>query len=263
MARLPQPGGDNGSWGGVLNDYLLQTHNSDGTQKSNTVGTAQLQDDSVTAAKLANGAVTKSDVGLANVDNTSDANKPLSAATQTALDLKQDANSLDPDTAALITTSNTATATAIDTKVEQAVSEVAEVQMAGIERGYAERTSTYTTTETAYPGVVVPGLAVTVIGQGRPVDIELNIAGVYHTVANTPVTILIGVNGAVLTDFANLGVAFSPSTDGGPVLAIRRRVILAAGTSYTFTAHMYGGAAGTAVLVGATYAPMYLSVVSR
>ena len=32
--------------------------------------------------------ITKSDVGLANVDNTSDANKPVSTATQTALDLK-------------------------------------------------------------------------------------------------------------------------------------------------------------------------------
>jgi acid phosphatase family membrane protein YuiD len=34
-------------------------------------------------------ALTKSDVGLANVDNTSDANKPVSTATQTALDGKQ------------------------------------------------------------------------------------------------------------------------------------------------------------------------------
>ena len=32
--------------------------------------------------------ITKSDVGLGNVDNTSDANKPVSTATQTALDLK-------------------------------------------------------------------------------------------------------------------------------------------------------------------------------
>ena len=36
------------------------------------------------------GDYSKSDVGLANVDNTSDANKPVSTATQTALDLKQD-----------------------------------------------------------------------------------------------------------------------------------------------------------------------------
>lgn len=34
--------------------------------------------------------VTKSQVGLGNVDNTSDANKPVSTATQTALDLKAD-----------------------------------------------------------------------------------------------------------------------------------------------------------------------------
>jgi hypothetical protein len=36
------------------------------------------------------GGITKSMVGLGNVDNTSDANKPVSSATQTALDLKAD-----------------------------------------------------------------------------------------------------------------------------------------------------------------------------
>lgn len=33
MARLPQPGGDQGSWGDILNDYLSQSHNADGTLK--------------------------------------------------------------------------------------------------------------------------------------------------------------------------------------------------------------------------------------
>jgi hypothetical protein len=37
--------------------------------------------------------LTKSDVGLANVDNTSDANKPVSSAMQAALDLKADIGS--------------------------------------------------------------------------------------------------------------------------------------------------------------------------
>ena len=37
--------------------------------------------------------ITKSDVGLANVDNTSDADKPVSTATQTALDLKANLDS--------------------------------------------------------------------------------------------------------------------------------------------------------------------------
>ena len=34
MARLPQPGGDTGEWGQILNDYLLVSHNQDGTIKS-------------------------------------------------------------------------------------------------------------------------------------------------------------------------------------------------------------------------------------
>lgn len=41
-------------------------------------------------ALSANVTVTKSDVGLGNVDNTSDANKPISTATQTALNAKAD-----------------------------------------------------------------------------------------------------------------------------------------------------------------------------
>ena len=34
MARLPTPGGDDGTWGDVLNDFLSQEHNADGTQKT-------------------------------------------------------------------------------------------------------------------------------------------------------------------------------------------------------------------------------------
>lgn len=33
-ARLPTPGGDNGNWGKILNDYLRVEHNSDGTLKN-------------------------------------------------------------------------------------------------------------------------------------------------------------------------------------------------------------------------------------
>lgn len=62
MARLPQPGGDSGNWGTILNDYLGQAHNADGTIKT--------------------GAVTKASVGLGNVDNTSDATKAVASATK-------------------------------------------------------------------------------------------------------------------------------------------------------------------------------------
>ena len=34
MARLPIPGGDEGTWGDILNNFLSIEHNSDGTQKT-------------------------------------------------------------------------------------------------------------------------------------------------------------------------------------------------------------------------------------
>lgn len=37
MSRLPQPGSDNGTWGNILNDYLSQAHNADGTIKDGVV----------------------------------------------------------------------------------------------------------------------------------------------------------------------------------------------------------------------------------
>jgi len=37
MARLPQPGGDSGTWGAILNEFLTESHNTDGSLKSNTV----------------------------------------------------------------------------------------------------------------------------------------------------------------------------------------------------------------------------------
>lgn len=144
MARLPTPGGDHGNWGDILNDYLAQSHASDGLLRSDSVGSAQLQTNAVTAdaiapnsitnaaiasdainaASIADGSITnvliaddtiqeaklsssvqlklnqsapvtsvagktgvvtldKSDVGLGNVDNTSDATKNTATATLT------------------------------------------------------------------------------------------------------------------------------------------------------------------------------------
>ena len=162
MARLPNPGSDDGTWGQILNDFLLQAHNADGTLKPGSVHTTSLSaaspssgqvlsyngtdlawatpsgsgsvpDASTTtkglvqlAGDLAGTAAAptvpglaakeptitagtvgqyyrgdktwqtldKTAVGLGNVDNTSDLNKPISTAAQTALNTKANASSL-------------------------------------------------------------------------------------------------------------------------------------------------------------------------
>lgn len=118
MTRLPQPGADANTWGDILNQFLEQSHNDDGTLKTSSVsasgaemaankgkanGYASLDatgkvlssqlpavNNAVTSVAGKTGDVTlaKADVGLSNVDNTSDANKPISTATQTAINAK-------------------------------------------------------------------------------------------------------------------------------------------------------------------------------
>jgi hypothetical protein len=47
MARLPVPGGDVDAWAAILNEYLLLTHNDDGTQKADSIGSAAIQGRSI------------------------------------------------------------------------------------------------------------------------------------------------------------------------------------------------------------------------
>ena len=70
---------------GIPNGYA-------GLDSLGKVPSNQLPSDLVTSVNGQIGAVviTKADLGLSNVDNTSDANKPISAATQALLDLKED-----------------------------------------------------------------------------------------------------------------------------------------------------------------------------
>ena len=99
MARLPQPGADAEIWGDVLNEYLGVSLSSDGTLKPTAVPVSSV------AGKTGAVTLAKSDVGLSNADNTSDANKPVSTAQQTALDARLvwvdvvDANTLRPTNA--------------------------------------------------------------------------------------------------------------------------------------------------------------------
>jgi len=93
MTRLPTPGHDADNWGELLNAFLRIEHNEDGTLK--------LWDSDNFAPKLAGNQtnmylrgdktwqpLSKHAVGLSNVDDTSDADKPVSSAVQIALDTK-------------------------------------------------------------------------------------------------------------------------------------------------------------------------------
>lgn len=120
MARLPQPGGDNGDWGNILNDFLSQSLKNDGLVKDNAVTANTIAPGAVISAAIATESVSKTklspslqssidkaesalqtapvtsvagkvnavtltstDVGLNNVDNTSDATKNNAVATLT------------------------------------------------------------------------------------------------------------------------------------------------------------------------------------
>ena len=125
MPRLPEPGKDAGKWGDILNEYLSTSIDDDGSLNANTVGSAQLKPNAVTSVAVADGAIEetklssavaaklnaagavtsvatktgavvldKGDVGLDNIDNVSDINKPISSAVQTALNLKVNSSSV-------------------------------------------------------------------------------------------------------------------------------------------------------------------------
>lgn len=109
MGRLPQPGGDKSIWGDILNDYLLVSHANDGKLRNNIVSPANLEvslqnsiDKADSSVQRINGVtpingdsiINKADVGLSDVDNTSDINKPISTLAQAALDTKVSKNEL-------------------------------------------------------------------------------------------------------------------------------------------------------------------------
>ena len=87
---------------GIANTAALATQSYADTAEADAITAAGLAADGKISNAVA--ALTKSSVGLANVDNTSDANKPISTATQTALNLK--ANLAGPTFTGTVTANN-------------------------------------------------------------------------------------------------------------------------------------------------------------
>ncbi len=59
MPRLPVPGQDEGQWGDILNEYLLQSHTADGTLRTDSVSAAQIAPGTITEANLTSAVRTK------------------------------------------------------------------------------------------------------------------------------------------------------------------------------------------------------------
>ena len=70
MARLPKVGDDKGTWGGILNEFLKQSHDNDGSLKADTVGAVQLKPSAVTSAALAGSSVSATKIADGAVGTT-------------------------------------------------------------------------------------------------------------------------------------------------------------------------------------------------
>ena len=124
MARLPTPGGDNGSWGNILNDYLAQVHKSDGTLKDDIVTATNIADGTITNPLLADGTIAETKLAAAvqtklnlgsSPDWSSVTNKPADITNITAnLAAKLNATDLDTSAAAKIVDSSAVTHKIID-----------------------------------------------------------------------------------------------------------------------------------------------------
>lgn len=65
MARLPAPGGDNGRWGEILNDYLSQIHKPDGTIKDNAITGSAIAPNAITSTEIADGTIQEAQLASA------------------------------------------------------------------------------------------------------------------------------------------------------------------------------------------------------
>lgn len=136
----------------------------------------------------------------------------------------------------------------------------------GAELGYVEATTASTTTSTiggiGIAAFAIPGLSITVIGAGQPVAIEFMGYG-YNSTADTPFAAVIVVNGAPsMWAYGNNHITSGVGI--GDELFCRRRLVLTAGTSYTFTVGMWvAGGTGHFYADNTSPQPMYLSVVGQ
>lgn len=153
--------------------------------------------------------------------------------------------------AARVADATSATRAAVDAVVEQAV----ESHTPGIELGYAERATTFTSTTNA----AITTLSITVTGTGRPIEVTFFCTRVWHSVANTLVAARIRKDSVIMQE----GSIISPLTTAGPSLLVRHIETLGVGVQATYDVQVFQGAAGTMTFSAASNTKMLLTAVSR
>ena len=238
MARLPQPGGDKGSWGAVLNEFLEVEHNADGSLKP-----------SGALAGKADATHTHAQSDVTDLEDT--------------LDEKLDQDTADglyaPVSHTHAQSEVTGLETALDDKVDAAevdtlVQQAVEDHAPGIELGYAERFTSYVAGNSD-----MTGMSITVEGQGRPVDVEFFCSAVHHSTVGSLVRVDIKRNGTIIESAADI----TSNASFGRHLYGKRRIPLTDGVSYTFTVGVFQGSAGSMTWYADATRPIWLSVVSR
>lgn len=111
MARLPQPDGDAGQWGDILNDFLRQAHDEQGHIRVGAVGSSQLAGNAVTGAHIADGALSQTKVQNLSLDLATKYVKPSSGIPKSDLSLDVQASLEKADTALQSVPPSGATAT--------------------------------------------------------------------------------------------------------------------------------------------------------
>jgi hypothetical protein len=70
VARLPQPGSDENTWGTILNEFLSQSLDTAGGLKAGTVGASQIANGSISTNKLQDGAITSAKIADGAISST-------------------------------------------------------------------------------------------------------------------------------------------------------------------------------------------------
>lgn len=152
----------------------------------------------------------------------------------------------DPRIAAVLADPASVSGEMINTTVETQVAEAVEGLAPGIQLAYKEMAYGASGTEVYPTAFNLPPLTLTVVGQGRPVEIEFYVPALYHSVANG------GCFGAIFSQITGGSIVYeqviehySPKTDRGPALTVKKTKTLVADTEYTFAFYLGGLVAGT------------------